>query len=343
MTISLGEISVRYVNLLLDTAAMAGADIQPCLDHFNIRKEQREQPHATVSIPKFMRIGQWLIQHSDLPTLGLLTAQQAKPTLLGLAGYAALCASTNEQALKDIIKFEVLSIKNARGKSKFYREGNYGVAEFYSISPYNEFNHFIVDMALAIQVSILSQISTHSICAHRIEIEYSAPKNIDDYQDFFACPVQFNQPRNAVVFKLTDLQKSPMATNINTYQEAHQLCEQKVMQQSHNLNFIDRVMNEITPLLHSSSLSMAEVAARIDMPEWTLRRRLQTEGTTFTQLLDKTRSDLAKIYLKDNYYTLGEITYLLGFANPNAFQRAFKRWSGCAPGEYRHSCMTNNR
>jgi AraC-like DNA-binding protein len=71
------------------------------------------------------------------------------------------------------------------------------------------------------------------------------------------------------------------------------------------------------------------------MASWTLRRRLQGEGVTFQQVLNETRQSLAESYVRETSLTLGEIAYVLGFGSAAAFQRAFKRWTGEAPGRFR--------
>lgn len=78
-----------------------------------------------------------------------------------------------------------------------------------------------------------------------------------------------------------------------------------------------------------------EVAKRLRMSRRTLHRQLAEEGTSFAELLDGLRRDLAAQYLTQARLAIGEIAFLLGLSEPSAFHRAFKRWYGAAPGEYR--------
>jgi AraC-like DNA-binding protein len=82
---------------------------------------------------------------------------------------------------------------------------------------------------------------------------------------------------------------------------------------------------------------LEEVAGRLKLPSWTLRRKLAEEGTQFREILNDTRHDLAITYIRDTELAFGEIAYLLGFASAEAFARAFKRWNGQTPGEFRRS------
>jgi len=79
------------------------------------------------------------------------------------------------------------------------------------------------------------------------------------------------------------------------------------------------------------------------MPDWTLRRKLKEEGTSFQALLDNMRKELALGYMRDTQMNFGEIAYVLGFSTPGAFQRAFKRWTGETPGDYRRRIGLSSR
>ena len=71
----------------------------------------------------------------------------------------------------------------------------------------------------------------------------------------------------------------------------------------------------------------------------TLQNRLKDEGKVFSKLLKNTREKLAKKYLRENY-SVEDITYLLGFSEKSVFRKAFKKWSGCTPKEYRETSIS---
>ena len=100
----------------------------------------------------------------------------------------------------------------------------------------------------------------------------------------------------------------------------------------------ERITSLLGPLLNGGrEPDLEEVAACLKLPTWTLRRKLAEEGTQFRAILNDTRRDLAMTYIRDTELAFGEIAYLLGFASAEAFQRAFKRWNGQTPGEFRRS------
>jgi len=85
----------------------------------------------------------------------------------------------------------------------------------------------------------------------------------------------------------------------------------------------------------ANSVDMADIAGKLAMTPRTLQRRLANEGTSFEQLRDLTRKSAAEAYLSDPSLSIGEVTYLLGYAEPTAFHRAFKRWHGVTPQAFR--------
>lgn len=78
-------------------------------------------------------------------------------------------------------------------------------------------------------------------------------------------------------------------------------------------------------------MTLRQVAQRLHLSERSLQRRLDAEGTRFADLVDEVRRELALRYIADERLALGEVAYLLGFAEPSPFHRAFKRWTGTTP------------
>jgi AraC-like DNA-binding protein len=337
MTISLGDISIRYVHLLLNAAKSSGIDTYNVTEQFLLTHNKMHSPYTRISIPRFMRIGERLINQSGQYDLGLKCGQFSRLHDLGLVGSLASSADTVAQALKEIIHFEKLNSHNLRGQSSIIERPNKLTCSFYSISPYNAFNYFVVDMALRSTVNFVNELSGTVIRPERINFEFPSPHYAEAYATYFDAPIYFNQSENAVIYNAKTLSVTPRNANPITYLELKQICSEQLEQIKHNVSFIEQVMNEIGPLLTQQKPSMEQVAHNIGMPPWTLRRRLKEENVCFKDLLDQTRKSLAAIYTKDVNYSLEEISFLLGFSNPTAFHRAFKRWFNCTASEYRQA------
>ncbi|WP_453822699.1 helix-turn-helix transcriptional regulator [Tepidimonas fonticaldi] len=98
----------------------------------------------------------------------------------------------------------------------------------------------------------------------------------------------------------------------------------------------EKVRAELISRLAAGEPSRADVASALHMSEKTLQRRLKGEETSYQEILDETRRELARQYLREGRMSVCEVTFRLGFSDQSSFTRAFKRWTGLAPGEFRH-------
>jgi AraC-like DNA-binding protein len=97
-----------------------------------------------------------------------------------------------------------------------------------------------------------------------------------------------------------------------------------------------RVESLLMPILHKGEVSMDAIAEKMGLSRQTLFRQLKAEGTNFEKVLDELRHQLALQYLRGKKVSVNETAYLVGFSEPAAFSRAFKRWTGVNPREMRH-------
>ena len=96
-----------------------------------------------------------------------------------------------------------------------------------------------------------------------------------------------------------------------------------------------RVETKLEPLLESGEASLDRLASELGMSRATLQRHLKAEGTSFEAILDGLRQRLARRYLRNENFSVKKTAYLLGFSDPAAFSRAFKRWTGQSPSALR--------
>jgi AraC-like DNA-binding protein len=99
--------------------------------------------------------------------------------------------------------------------------------------------------------------------------------------------------------------------------------------------FRRRVREVAASELRTARLSMSSAAAAVGVSPSTLRRRLHEERTTFREIVDEVRCELAERYLLDPRWSIGQISAQLGFSYVAAFNKAFRRWKGKSPSEHR--------
>ncbi|MEB0048813.1 MULTISPECIES: AraC family transcriptional regulator [unclassified Pseudomonas] len=334
----LGDLSVGFVHSLANAVQSHNIDPQPLLDQYGLDGARLAEAGARLSIPRYMRLGHGAIQLTGDPALGLRMGQLSRLNQAGLAGVTAAQAPTIREAARCLIRFEALYGSNYRGQSSLHEDAQGAWLRFYSISPYNAYNRFVVDSIIAGWLTQLSSLSDSPLRAERIEIEFEAPVYRDAYGVLGDCPIHFGGEHNQLRLSLSSLaQRNPQHCP-STWRHLLQLCERELEQMTRTRSLRERITQLLGPLLNGGrEPGLEEVAARLKLPTWTLRRKLADEGTQFRAILNDTRRDLAMTYIRDTELAFGEIAYLLGFASAEAFQRAFKRWNGQTPGEFRRS------
>ncbi|MGO3999577.1 AraC family transcriptional regulator [Pseudomonas fluorescens] len=334
----LGDLSVGFIHSLADAVRSHGLDPQPLLEQYGLDAARLAEPGARLSIPRYMRLGHAAIQLTGNPSLGLRMGQLSRLNQLGLAGVTAAQAPTVREAARCISRFEALYGSNYRGQSSFHEDTCGAWLRFYSISPYNTYNRFVVDSVIASWLHQLSSISDAPLRAERVEIEFPQPDYHGDYALLGDCALQFGAEHNQLRLSQDSLAQRNPAHCPSTWRLLLNLCERELEQMTRTRTLRERITSLLGPLLNGGrEPDLEEVAARLKLPTWTLRRKLAEEGTQFRAILNDTRRDLAMTYIRDTELAFGEIAYLLGFASAEAFQRAFKRWNSQTPGEFRRS------
>ncbi|MGE7956073.1 AraC family transcriptional regulator [Pseudomonas sp. NPDC089530] len=333
----LGDLSVGVVHSLADAVRSHGLDPQPLLEQYGLDAARLAEAGARLSIPRYMRLGHAAIQLTGDPALGLRMGQLSRLSQAGLVGVTAAQAPTVREAARCLTRFEALYGSNYRGQSSFHEDADGAWLRFYSISPYNAYNRFVVDSILAGWLRQLGSLGT-PVKAERIEIEFAQTDYRECYSVLGDCPIQFGAEHNQLRLSQASLAQRNVEHCPSTWRHLLQLCERELEQLTRTRSLRERITRLLGPLLNGGrEPDLEEVAARLKLPTWTLRRKLAEEGTQFRAILNDTRRDLAMTYIRDTELAFGEIAYLLGFASAEAFQRAFKRWSGQTPGEFRRS------
>ena len=335
--IRLGDLSVGSIHSLAAAVRNHQQDPQPLLQHYGLDSARLAEPRGRLSIPRYMRLGHAAIQLTGDPALGLQMGQSARFAHFGLAGITAAQAPNVLEAARIMTRFELLYARNYRGQSSLHEDAGGAWLRFYSISPYNAYNRFVVDSVLAGWHAQLSDLCGQALTVEKVEIEFPAPAYSEGYSELFGCPVEFSAGFNQLRLSNTSLALKGNDHVSHSWGELLLLCERELEQLTRTHSLKERITLMLGPLLHGREPELEDIARRLQLPSWTLRRKLAEEGTQYRTILNETRRDLAMTYIRDTELSFGEIAYLLGFASAEAFQRAFKRWSGNTPGEFRRS------
>jgi AraC-like DNA-binding protein len=158
-----------------------------------------------------------------------------------------------------------------------------------------------------------------------------------DISRFFGCKVRYGERRARIVLKAKDLAIPIPTADHRLLKILRQLAEAMLSESGHTGDgLVPKVERLVVDLLPRGMARAKVIATELGMSDRTLSRRLAGEGTSFDEILDRLRHDLAQRYITASNLSLGQIAFNLGYANQPAFTTAFKRWSGKSPSELRH-------
>ncbi len=168
------------------------------------------------------------------------------------------------------------------------------------------------------------------VAAH---FQHPAPSYAIEYHKVFRAPVFFEQEKNMLVIKKTDLLRTIPNANETLKKVLEEKANALLHEQVHSKTYQDKVRDLIKKNISTRNLNIDSVAEELGIHRTTLYRKLSQEGTSFTVLLEEVRKKLALAYIKQNLSNR-HIADRLGYSEPSAFQQAFKRWFGKSPSKY---------
>ncbi len=187
-------------------------------------------------------------------------------------------------------------------------------------------------------VVVLQAMCEKAIFPVSVAFKHDPPKKLDDYHKAFRCPILFNQSHNIIAYKTEDLNLRTAKADISINKFLVERVEEETKGIEINTNkLITDIQQLIEDALPSGIPSVAQLAEILGMSARTFTRRLSEHGVTFRDLIQQKQEERAKILLKQVTVNMAQIAFETGFSEQSAFNRAFKRWTGKTPIEFRKS------
>jgi AraC-like DNA-binding protein len=156
------------------------------------------------------------------------------------------------------------------------------------------------------------------------------------YATWFGVPVE-DLPLPTVVFAAEDAKRPFLTANHGMWKFFEPALRQRLDDLEKHASTVERLRSALLEALPAGEVSMPAVCRKLGVSTRTLQRRLQEEGSSFQQTLDALRNSLAHHYLHNSSLSGTEISFLLGFEDPNSFVRAFQTWTGSTPQAVRQA------
>ena len=274
------------------------------------------------------------------PGLGLRIGRAESPADWGVLGYAMLSCASIGEVINAILRFHRTA--GSLVDVLFTADDKLATLDLIPMRPLRDALPCVMEEHMSATQSALEMLAGVAMPLVQVNLTFSKPAHHKQYRAFFDCPILFNEPKNQLVFKACFLERPVVRSNKFSAKLARQICSEQLARQSPEADFVQQVRYLI--LLQGSDFPDIEsVSARLGITSRTLRNRLRRHSTSFQALLDNTRSQLAISYLQSSQMYVDEIAGLLGFSDRSNFRRAFKRWTGKLPRDFRSPATDPDR
>ena len=318
-----------WVKAIAEALQSEGLDLPSLFAEAGLEFAALKDPYARFASDKVCLLWQLAVARSGNPTLGLAGSQIAKPASFDVVGYSMMSAPTVLGALERIARFisivndaAIIAVKEA---PEGFRVTLQIFADQQQPVPRQRFAFDFMAF-----LSFCRWVTIRDLRPVALELTFAPSADLAAYGDAFKCPLRFNAPVNALLLSASDVML-PLPTAHQMLAEIHERIAAKHIQQLQTSPTRLRVHAILIRCLSDGEPTRAKVANAMAMGERTLQRRLDAEGTSFHQVLDETRRELAEHYMNRNDLSLAEAAYLLGFGDQSSLFRASKRWFGTSP------------
>lgn len=307
--------------------------------------EDLSNPDTLTSSAQFLTASRNAVRLRPDTAVGLRAGQHLHASSIGMFGYALLCAESLRHAFDTGVRYHQLA--NTTMQVDWVLQGVDVVWQFSKHSQVTldrlgaAHYRFLVDLQLACQVTTTRDIMGDWCVPTRVRMEGPAPSYAQEMAAVFDCPVAFDQGVNELHYPAAWLSLAPRLANPIAAAQASRSCAAMLEDLQRKSGVSSLVYGELTRM-PGQFPDIEQVASALCMTSRTLRRKLDAENTSYSNLLDQVRQALAIDYLNTGYLQHDDIAAALGFSDVTNFRRAFKRWTGKTLGAYRNSVLSDD-
>lgn len=327
-------VSLLWVRGLLQAAALQGLSEHEILKKSAISSLDTLSKNR-LSLEDTLSIWRSIEELGGDPLFGFHMGLSLKPTHFQLIAFTMLSSPTLGDAIEKVLKYQRLISDG--GDFSLEKTNEAETALVYKPTAEN-FSYHQIDAVLVIVLSFARWLLGREVIPESVSFTHSESVGLAEYKGFFACPVAFNQAQNRIVFSALLLQETLPGYDPHLA-TVHENMANSQLQYLAKPDIVMRLQQQLA--LSKEAVNRDRLAEQMGMSGRSLQRKLQAQGSSFQKVYDDYRHDKSLLLLQDSSLSLLDISCELGFSESSTFYRAFKRWQGITPGEYRQSLFKN--
>lgn len=328
------SVSASLTQAVLHAAVALGLSRAELLSACGLTASHLDDPDARVPLHSQQRLWSLIAEQLSEQEVGLAIGQALAPGQFSVLGYLLQSSLTLSDAVQAVQRFQRLAGEG--GEITLRSEGECLWLIYHAVKPELPATRVRVLALMAFWQRLMTPLLAdfHLLGARFMHAE---PEDVQVYQQLFACPLQFAASDYALALPCA-LLDAPLAQANVPLQKLLREHAESLLARLPSASLSAQVVSLLSSQLSQGEPDRNQLARALNLSERTLQRRLADEGSSYQQLLNDTRRQLAERHLRDGQLAATEIALLLGYSEPSVFFRAFRQWTGLTPGEYRSQC-----
>ncbi|MDH5654676.1 MAG: AraC family transcriptional regulator [Spirochaetia bacterium] len=325
-------ISLITLNVLLQTAESFGINRKFLLEECGMNPEILSSPDNRFTVGEFDRLISKAVDLSCDNYFGLRMGHFFTFNIGNVVTYMVLNCRNYEEVCRKYIEYQKI-ISEVR-KIDLIIENNKAKIEIRLLTESLEQERHMLDQIVSCLVNASKHVVVNSFQFDRIDFTHNNPEYYAEYKKYFNCELAWGMPLTTIWFDAEHLKTPIKQPNPELLSALEAKANQMLTRINKHGIYTKKILSVISNYSFNFQSGIEDVASQIGLSPRNLQMMLKNENTTYQKLLDEVRKEKSLMLLK-NDTSITEISYLLGFNDPSSFQRAFKKWMGVPPGEYR--------
>lgn len=335
-----GRVIASTIRYCLDLFTMGGMPVEAMKAEAGIRDEHLADPAALIPITLMEDLLHVVLKRWDAPLLGLQTSMPPAPEEFGVLGYIIQNCYTLSDIFDATIRYKDLI--GDLGITTVTQEPGATVCsiECTSLDPVLERHCSEHIIGCWLGHTTLLKWEKNPVLEVRFRHAPPAdPELLARYTEFFKCPVLFDQSRNSIVINSHAMNLPLRHPNAGLLETLHQHAREQLAKLKSHDSLVAQARTRLRALMMQGNPSREALAESMGTSGRHLARLLEKEGSSYRDLLDELRLELAQNYLRDTTQTVEDVAQRLNFQESHSFIRWFRQLAGTTPGDYRQQYL----
>jgi AraC-like DNA-binding protein len=196
------------------------------------------------------------------------------------------------------------------------------------------------ELTMGMAMNLVRHVLGPDWAPRHVAFEHGRPHEWHEHRDTFRADVSFGQGCNSLLIPKRELIGKAMPGSDPILLMLIKDAIRQLGDNGNEIGLLERARQTILATLHLGEPALDEIAHHLGLSEWALQRKLREQGLSFTQLVDQIRQDSAIAHLKQQHLSVTQLASMLGYSETSAFSRAFKRWFGLSPKQWRSAAFS---